>query len=73
MPNLPMDNYRWYNIFVVKFQMSTHDDGDDNFISYKEYQHWIFPKHNNKRFVSLYALILDSPVEECSGKENPPA
>ena len=45
-------------------QMSTRDDGDGYFIyHFKEYQLWIFPKHNDKRFVSLYALILHSPGE----------
>ena len=48
----------WYKIFIVKFQMYTCDAGDGNFILYvNEYQHWTFPKHSHKRFVSLNALF----------------
>ena len=38
--------------------MSTFDPVDGSFISYfNEYQHWTFPKHSSKRFVSLNGLI----------------
>ena len=53
-----MDDLMWYKIFIVKFQMYACDTGDGNFILYvNEYQHWTFPKHIHKRFVSLNALF----------------
>ena len=40
MPNLVLDDWRWYKIFIVKFQISTCDAEDDSFISYfNKYQH----------------------------------
>ena len=45
----------------MKFQMFTCEAGDGSFISYfKEYQHSIFPKHNDKRVVSLNVMILNT-------------
>ena len=53
-----MDDSLWYKIFIVKFLMHTCDAGDGSFMSYvNEYQHWTFPKHSHKRFVSLNALF----------------
>ena len=53
-----MDDLMWYKISTVKFQMYTCDAGDSSFISYvNRYQHWTFPKHSHKRFVSLDALF----------------
>ena len=43
----------------------------DGFMLYfKWYEHWIFSKRNNKRFVSLSALIFDNPGENFFRKKN---
>ena len=49
-----MDMRFGHKIFIVKFQITTYGAWGGNFIWYfKECQHWIFPKHNYKRVVSL--------------------
>ena len=45
------DNWRWYKIFMVKFQMWRW--GWYFQIVFNEYQHWTFPKHNYKMAVTL--------------------
>ena len=65
MSNLVIADLMWYKIFIVKFQRYTCDAGDGNFIScVNEYQHWIFPKHSHKRFVSLNALFPEDESQQ---------
>ena len=52
------DDQIYYDIFVMKIQMSTRYDVGGRFMSHaKEYQHWKSREHNDKRFVSLVPFI----------------